>query len=361
MLTLCGLAVMGSSRDTSAQTTPEEEPAVKAVAKVMPAVVNINTERVVRQATTYYDSFYRKYRTPAQKVTSLGSGLLISPEGYIVTNAHVAEMADNLKISVTLNDGSVYQAKLINSDPARDLALIKIDDKKPFPFVATKTLSPNLLGQTVIALGNPVGYQNSVSRGILSAKNRALRTEEGNMEGLLQTDAAINPGNSGGPLVDIAGNLVGINTAKFSGQSIEGIGFAIPAEAVVPWTTDQMAIARGEKKAPEPVAMGEIMKKKFGISFQPLTNELADAFGYTLDGGLVVTSVEADSPASRAGLQRGMLIVRIGNVAVQSEAAIPRELEKVRPGVALHFTVVVVEDRGGIPRQRGAVVPIVAR
>lgn len=358
---LCAAALVGGSSNSQGQSSPEEEPAVKAVARVMPAVVNINTERVVRPSTTYYDNFYRRYRMPAQKVTSLGSGLLVSPEGYIVTNAHVAEMADNLKIKVTLSDGSVYDAKFITSDPARDLAMIKIEDKKPFPFLQTKALSPNMLGQTVMALGNPVGYQNSVARGILSAKNRSLKTEDGEMVGLLQTDAAINPGNSGGPLVDIAGNLVGINTAKFSGQAIEGIGFAIPAEVVVPWMTDAVAIAKGEKKAPEPIGLAEVMKKKFGISFQPLTEELADAFGFTLDGGLVITEVEEGSPAARAGLKRGMLIVRVGRVPVQSEEDLPRELERLRPGAAVQFTIVAVEYRGGYPQQRGGGVIITAR
>jgi S1-C subfamily serine protease len=341
---------------------PADEPVVKAVEKTLPAVVNINTEAMVdRQVRDPFDLFFERYATVKQKVRSLGSGVLISPEGYIVTNDHVAGRAQNTKIQITLSNGSVFPAKFLSSDPDKDLALIKIDDKKPFPFLDLNRLSPNLLGQTVIALGNPIGFQNSVSQGILSQKNRTLTSEGVTMEGLLQTDAAINPGNSGGALVDCNGDLVGINSAKQYGQAIEGIGFAIPGDVVAAWAKDAIAIAKGEKKAPEPVSLVKLIQEKFGFTLQSLTPELAETFGYNTTYGLLVADVEANSPAEKAGAKKGMLLVRIGNLPIMNEASLPRDLQRVKKGDKVVFTLSVIEQRGPMTMQRSGQVELQAR
>jgi S1-C subfamily serine protease len=359
--TLCFL-LAGAALTSVTATGPEQEPAVRAVAKVLPAVVNINTERIVRQyVTDPYDIFFRRYAVGDHKVHNLGSGLLISPEGYIVTNHHVVQMSERSKIRVTLSDGSAYDAQFVSHDPDHDIALIKISDKKPFPYLSLETLSPNLLGQTVIALGNPVGYQNSVSMGILSAKNRTFSADGITMEGLIQTDAAINPGNSGGPLVDIDGNLVGINSAKFAGMAIEGIGFAIPAQTVAEWANDAIAIAKGLKAPPRPVSLLEVLRRKFGMALQNLTPELADDMGYHINGGLIVTDVEPKSPAAAAGIQRGMLIVAMESHPLLSERSLPRDILRIKPGQEVRFTVVTVQVRGNIIRQRGGTVALQAR
>ena len=200
---------------------PQDEPIVKAVEKVRPAVVNIYTEGVVTQEVRDpRDVFFERYfgggmsrgnRILQTPLRNLGSGLIVSPDGYIVTNQHVANRETNPKIRVTLVNGKDYEAVLLRDDDLQDLALIKVATKEPLPFLGLEKLSPNMLGQTVLVLGNPVGYENSVSAGILSAKDRTLTIGDLTMEGLLQTDAAINPGNSGGPLVDGEGNLVGLS------------------------------------------------------------------------------------------------------------------------------------------------------
>src|SRR3954467_1249773 len=228
-----------------AQTDPASEPAVLAVAKVLPAVVNINTERVVRRTVRDpVDDFYTQFfgynrfrpREIRQTLQSLGSGFIIDPAGYIVTNQHVVERAADLKIHVTTNDGKTYRAHYITGDDKTDLAFIKIDAKNAFPFINLDNISPNLLGQTVIVVGNAVGYGSSISRGVLSAVKRDITIDNVDYKNLIQTDAAINPGNSGGPVIDLGGRLVGVSSAKmaFTPQGIptQGLGFAIPADTV---------------------------------------------------------------------------------------------------------------------------------
>ncbi len=178
------------------------------------------------------------------KAESIGSGLIISADGFVMTNAHVVAMAEKEKeVNVTLSSGSRYRAQIVSADDDADLALLKIEDQSSqYPYFDLSYVSPNLLGETVIALGSPAGYQNSVSHGILSALHRSfsVNDEQGtehNYKNLIQTDAAINPGNSGGPLIDLNGGLVGINSAKLSGNAIENIGFAIPSDVVIPWPT----------------------------------------------------------------------------------------------------------------------------
>src|SRR6266581_2525667 len=246
-LALIGLCAFALARSTSsfAQTDPAAEPAVLAVARVLPAVVNINTERVVRRTVRDpFEDFYAQFfgynrvrpREIRQTLQSLGSGFIIDPAGYIITNQHVVERAADLKIHVTTNDGKTYNAHYITGDDKTDLAFIKIDAETAFPFINLDDISPNLLGQTVIVVGNAVGYGSSISRGVLSAAKRDITVDDTEYKGLIQTDAAINPGNSGGPVIDLSGRLVGIASAKMAftpqGVPTQGLGFAIPADVV---------------------------------------------------------------------------------------------------------------------------------
>src|SRR5881392_4060406 len=239
------LAILAACTSCFAQADPASEPAVLAVAKVLPAVVNINTERVVRRTVRDpFDDFYSQFfgynrfrpREVRQTLQSLGSGFVIDPTGYIVTNQHVVERAADLKIHVTTNDGKTYRARYIAGDDKNDLAFIKIDAQPDFPFINLDNISPNLLGETVIVVGNAAGYGSSISRGVLSAVKRDITVDETDYKGLVQTDAAINPGNSGGPVIDLSGRLVGIASAKMAftpqGVPTQGLGFAIPAEVV---------------------------------------------------------------------------------------------------------------------------------
>src|SRR5437762_3897410 len=245
---VCALAaflMVAASAPCFAQADPASEPAVLAVAKVLPAVVNINTERVVRRTVRDpIDDFYTQFfgynrlrpREIRQTLQSLGSGFIIDPAGYIVTNQHVVERAADLKIHVTTNDGKTYRAHYIAGDDKTDLAFIKIDAQTDFPFINLDNISPNLLGETVMVVGNAVGYGSSISRGVLSAAKRNITVEEIEYKDLVQTNAAIKPGNSGGPVIDISGRLVGISSAKMAftpqGVPTQGLGFAIPADVV---------------------------------------------------------------------------------------------------------------------------------
>ena len=256
------IAVAFASRVVHGQTDPAAEPSVLAVAKAMPAVVNINTERVVqRTVQDPYDQLFNQFfggqmrrpRVLSQKVQSLGSGFIVDPAGFIVTNEHVVQRAAELKISVTTNDGKTYTAHYVTGSTEADLAFLKIDTKDALPFINLADLSPNLLGETVLVLGNPLGYGSSVARGILSAKNRTVTVDEVEYHNLIQTDAAINPGNSGGPVVDISGKLVGVSSVKMAftpqGVPTQGLGFAIPAEIVRQRVDEFKQIAAGKKVA----------------------------------------------------------------------------------------------------------------
>src|SRR5213596_3838504 len=274
-----------------AQADPASEPAVLAVGKVLPAVVNINTERVVRRTVRDpFEDFYAQFfgysrvqpREIRQTLQSLGSGFIIDPAGYIITNQHVVERAADLKNHVTTNDGKTYNAHYIAGDDKTDLAFIKIDAQTAFPFISLEIISPNLLGETVIVVGNAAGYGSSISRGVLSAVKRDITVDETEYKDLVQTDAAINPGNSGGPVIDLSGRLVGIASAKMAftpqGVPTQGLGFAIPADVVRDSVNrfKQVAMKQGKVKGSPAEPGGNRVEKLFGIQLHDLSSELSD-------------------------------------------------------------------------------------
>jgi serine protease Do len=346
------------------QADPASEPAVLAVAKVLPAVVNINTERVVKRTVRDpFEDFYAQFfgynrvrpREIRQTLQSLGSGFIIDPGGHIVTNQHVVERAADLKIHVTTNDGKTYNAHYITGDDKTDLAFIKIDAEAAFPFISLDNISPNLLGQTVIVVGNAVGYGSSISRGVLSAVKRNITVDDTEYKDLVQTDAAINPGNSGGPVIDLSGRLVGISSAKmaFTPQGIptQGMGFAIPADVVRDSVNQFKKVAQKQAKPKDqPAFTGDTSvsnaEKLFGIQLQDLNQELSDALGYLRGRGVLITAVEPDSPADEAGLERGLVIYRAGKFETNSVKQVEELLRGVQSGTKLEFTVGVIRPRG---------------
>ena len=359
---VAGLFLCAAVRPLLAQSDPASEPAVLAVAKVLPAVVNINTERVVRRqvrdpfedfAAQFFGNYRSRPREMRQTLQSLGSGFLVDPAGYIVTNQHVVERAADLKIEVTTNDGKTYSAHYITGDEEKDLAFIKIDAKVAFPFVNLENISPNLLGQTVIVVGNALGYGTSISRGVLSGTKRDITVDNVDYRNLLQTDAAINPGNSGGPLVDLSGKLVGISSAKMAftpqGVPTQGLGFAIPAEVVRKSVEEFKKVAQQQPPVPA-VAAEQAMpssERLFGLQLQDLTTELASALGYASGRGVLVSAVEPDSPADRAGIERGLVLYRIGNYNVNSVKQVDSLLKRANSGARVDFAVGIVRENGG--------------
>ncbi|MEO5754650.1 MAG: trypsin-like peptidase domain-containing protein [Chthoniobacterales bacterium] len=359
---LCS-ALPSFSQTPSTVIEPASEPSVLAVAKVLPAVVNINTERIVRRqvrdpvddfAAQFFGVYRNRPREIRQTLQSLGSGFLVDPAGYIITNEHVVERAADLKIEVITNDGKSFKARYITGDPKRDLALIKVDSDKPLPFVDLHDTSPNLLGQTVIVVGNALGYGTSISRGVLSGLKREITINNIDYRDLLQTDAAINPGNSGGPLIDLSGRLVGISSAKMAftpqGVPTQGLGFAIPAD-VVRENVEQFKKIAQKQPTPRPGATDQLTgssnaDRLFGLQLQDLTIDLADALGYAAGKGVLVSAVEPDSPADRAGIERGLVIYRIGKYDVNSVKDAERLLARAATGSSVDFAVGIVGGGG---------------
>lgn len=357
-----------------AQSDPAAEPTVLAVAKALPAVVNVNTERIVRRSVRdpvedFYAQFFGNYRSRPREIRqtlqSLGSGFIVDPAGYIVTNQHVVERAADLKIQVTTNDGKTYNAHYITGDDKKDLAFIKIDAKAAFPAISLDDISPNLLGQTVIVVGNAVGYGSSISRGVLSAVKRDITIDNVEYKGLLQTDAAINPGNSGGPVIDLSARLVGVSSAKMAftpqGVPTQGLGFAIPADVVRDTVAQfrQVAVKGVKRGHDQTEEISSPAEKLFGIQLQDLTEELTTALGYARGRGVLISGVEPDSPADSAGVERGLVIYRIGKYDVSTVKQVETLLARVTSGTSVDFAIGVVRADGS--GQRVEAVTLAAR
>ena len=368
--------VLARSTSSFAQADPAAEPAVLAIAKVLPAVVNINTERVVRRTVRdpiedFYAQFFGYYRGRTREIRqtlqSLGSGFVVDPAGYIVTNQHVVQRAADLKIQVTTNNSKTYSAHYITGDDKKDLAFIKIDSKDSFPFINLDNISPNLLGETVLVVGNAVGYGSSISRGVLSATKRDISIDNVDYKNLVQTDAAINPGNSGGPVIDISGRLVGISSAKMAftpqGVPTQGLGFAIPADVVRDSVKNFKTFAEKHPGGKNQPAAEETStsnaERMFGMQLQDLNEELTDALGYEPGRGVLISAVEPNSPADQAGIERGLVIYRVGKHDVSSIKDVENLLGRANSGTSVDFAVGVV--RAGGAGQRVETVTLAAR
>ncbi len=293
---------------------PAPESFAPLVKKEVPAVVNISTRQVVKvqQQSPFgdpqMDQFFRHFfggTPPKEQVRqSLGSGFIISPDGYILTNNHVVDKATDIKVSLT--DGRIFEAKLIGRSPDIDIALIKIE-AAGLPAVDLGDSNALEVGDWVVAIGNPFGLSHTVTAGIVSAKGRVVGI--GPYDDLIQTDAAINPGNSGGPLFNIKGEVVGINTVIIAtGQNL---GFAIPISMV-----KEVLPSIKEKGRPD---MGWL-----GVSAQPLTPDLVAALGLQEPYGALVNGIVKGSPAEKAGLKRGDVIVELDGKKILDPNELPR-------------------------------------
>lgn len=298
--------------------------------RTTPSVVNISTTgKVVVRDPFFDDPFFRRFFDVPQhqrerKTTGLGSGVIIDAKnGYIVTNSHVIDKAQD--IVVTLEDGQHFDAKVIGKDPGADIAVIQIDAKNlnEISFGDSDALRQ---GDFVVAIGNPFGLGQTVTSGIVSALGRSGLGIE-SYEDFIQTDASINPGNSGGALVNLRGELIGINTAIYgpSGGNV-GIGFAIP-------------INMAQQILAQLIEYGEVKRGRIGFSAQDLTPELAQAFGITRNKGVVVARVESDSPADKAKLQVGDVIVAVNDRDVTSSAQVRNEIGLLRIGARVKIEI----------------------
>ncbi len=291
-----------------------------------PGVVNIRTETIVQGGGQVFRHFFgQQFGAPegledffapffeqqprTRKAQSLGSGFIISKDGYIVTNNHVVKKAD--EITVILANGEEYKASVVGTDPMTDLALIKIDKKGLHPLKFGKS-SKAQIGSWVVAIGNPFGLEQTVTAGIISAKGRIIGA--GPYDNFIQTDASINPGNSGGPLLNLDGEVIGINTAIAKGGT--GIGFAIPSDMAT-GIIDQLLESK------------QVSRGWLGVSIQEINDELADYYGIEDQDGVYITKVYEDNPAHKAGIRAGDVIVKINDKPV----ATPRDLSLTIAGL----------------------------
>jgi len=294
-----------------------------------PSVVNINTTTVVKGIDMptrfgnpfrdffgndeFFDKFFSDTPTREFKQKSLGSGFVIDKEGYILTNNHVVEKASVIKVK--LSDGKEYEAKVVGKDAKTDIAVIKIDARNSLPVAALGDSDKLEVGDWVVAVGNPYGLDHTVTAGIVSAKGRVIG--QGPYDDFIQTDASINPGNSGGPLFDLRGQVVGINTAIISGG--QGIGFAIPinmAKALLPQLKEK----------------GKVVRGWLGVVIQRVTPELAKNFGLASPAGALVSDVMDDSPAAKADIRRGDVIVSFDGHAIREMDQLPKMVATIEVG-----------------------------
>lgn len=315
--------------DVNLQQAPQTNTVVQgpvtyadAVVIAAPAVVNLYTTKVINKPAhpLFEDPQFRRYfgdNGPKQRrmESSLGSGVIMSPEGYILTNNHVTTGAD--QIVVALRDGRETLARVVGSDPETDLAVLKIDLKN-LPAITLGRSDGLRVGDVALAIGNPFGVGQTVTMGIISATGRN-QLGLNSYEDFIQTDAAINPGNSGGALVDANGNLTGINTAIFSKSGgSQGIGFAIPVKLA-------MEVMKSI------IEHGQVIRGWLGIEVQPLTKELAESFGLTGRPGIVVAGIFRDGPAQKAGLQLGDVILSIDGAPAGDGRKSMNQVARIKP------------------------------
>jgi len=286
-----------------------ESAVVRAVRKASPAVVNISTAYETRAranpfagfGSPFFDEFFKDFLDPRlerrREHTSLGSGVIIDGErGLILTNAHVIQRSGTIK--VVLQDEREYEARIIGADPDSDLAVLKIDPREKLPSIPMGSSDDLMIGETVIAIGNPFGFSHTVTTGVISALNRSIRTDERVFQDFIQIDASINPGNSGGPLLNINGELIGINTAIYA--KAQGIGFAIP-------------INKARRTVADLIQYGEVKQAWTGLVVQEMDEKIIQYLKYPGRKGVMVKAVEPESPAQRAGLREGDVLLGLGN------------------------------------------------
>ena len=292
-----------------------------------PAVVNISTTQIMRneqilpnvpEGDPFYD-FFRHFAPQMpreQESQSLGSGFIISADGYIMTNAHVVDHAD--KITVRLTDKREFRAKVIGADKRTDVALLKIE-ASGLPKVNVGDPNKLKVGEWVVAIGSPFGFDSSVTAGIVSAKGRSLPQD--NYVPFIQTDVAINPGSSGGPLFNMNEEVVGINSQIYtrSGGSM-GLSFAIPIDVAMQ-VSDQLRTS------------GKVTRGRIGVTIQELTQELAESFGLSKPNGALISSVEKNAPADKAGIEASDVILKFDGKAVNSSSDLPRMVAAIKPGI----------------------------
>jgi Do/DeqQ family serine protease len=304
------------------------------VDRAAPAVVTIIAERRVRPPQQYpflNDPFFRYFfgspapqPQPERRERGLGSGVIVHADGYIVTNHHVIDGAEDLKI--IMNDGRTIAAQVVGSDPPSDIAVLKVSERN-LPTLAFANSDQARVGDVVLAIGSPLGLRQTVTDGIISAKGRSTGVSDGSFEDFLQTDAPINQGNSGGALINTNAELVGINSAILSPTgSFIGIGFAIPSN-----------MARNVMQ--QLIDNGNVRRGRLGVAVQPLTSDLASSLGLKETRGVIVRQVEKGSPAESAGIREGDVILAFNSTPVNDTNSLRNQVAGTQPGTEVTLTI----------------------
>ncbi len=332
------LTASGSAMAISAAGLSQSNPIVPIVKKASPAVVNIDVEKTARRSMSPFpfddDPFFKHFFGDSFKefnrsvpMKGRGSGFIVSKEGQILTNNHVVDGVDKITVSLQLSDGSkkTYTAKILGSDPTYDLAVIKIEPDGDLPFLELGDSDAVEVGEFVVAIGNPFGFEQTVTAGVISAKNRSIHTQEVNFDDFLQTDAAINPGNSGGPLLNMAGQVVGINTAIV--PYAQGLGFAIP-------------VNKAKEIMGDLVSFGRVKRGWLGVSVRGITPEMAKAYGVKGNEGAMINDVFKGDPAHKAGIKRGDVVVEINGQKVKDANDFVAKVRTMAPNSVARLQVI---------------------
>ena len=343
------LAVSGSA---FAAFPKASNPIVPIVKNASGAVVNIDVEKTQKRSVSPFpfddDPFFKRFFGDAFKdftrsvpMKGRGSGFIVTKEGQILTNNHVVDGMEKITVSLQLSDGSkkTYPAKIVGNDPTYDLAVIKIEPDSDLPVLELGDSDAVEVGEYVVAIGNPLGFEHSVTVGVISAKNRSIHAQDVNFDDFLQTDAAINPGNSGGPLLDMDGKVVGINTAII--PYAQGLGFAIP-------------VNKAKEIMGDLVSYGRVKRGWLGVSVRDITPEMAKAYGVEGTEGAMINDVFKGDPADKAGIKRGDVVIALNGekiknandfvqkVRVLAPKSIAR-IQVVRKGKKMSFSVRLAE------------------
>ncbi|WP_029896265.1 trypsin-like peptidase domain-containing protein [Desulfohalovibrio reitneri] len=338
-LTVFLVLLLAPGQAARAQDDPRMTPTVRAVRQVAPSVVNITSARMEKRAPNPFADMFQGFppmfrdflnqgRERSVEVTSLGSGVVIDGgKRLVVTNSHV--IAGASEVRVNLLDGREFQAELVGADPDFDLAVLRLSGEGDLPQAEMGDSSDLYIGEEVIAIGNPFGYSHTVTTGVLSATGRSVRTKRGAFTDFLQTDAAINPGNSGGPLVNIKGQVIGLNTA-IAAQA-EGIGFAIP-------------VNKAKRAVEELIETGRVALVWLGLAGQDVDERIAGYFDLRRPAGLLVSDLLPGTPAEGSGLQPGDVVVEVNGVRVEDKVHYVQLLRNFTRGQSVKL---LVDGQGG--------------
>lgn len=329
--------VSGSALALAPFNTSNTNPIVPIVKRASPAVVNIDVEKTARRSVTPFpfddDPFFKRFFGDSFKEFSRsvpmkgrGSGFIVSEEGLILTNNHVVDGVDKITVSLQLADGSkkTYPAVMKGHDRDYDLAVIKIEPDRALPVLELGDSDALEVGEFVVAIGNPYGFEHSVTAGVISAKNRSIHAQDVNFDDFLQTDAAINPGNSGGPLLDMSGKVIGINTAIV--PYAQGLGFAIP-------------VNKAKEIMGQLVEKGKVSRGWLGVNITDADPDVAKMYGVPDGGGVVIAKVIPGDPAEKAGVKAGDIVVEVNGQRVKNSAELRMRVGALAPNSSARLTV----------------------